>query len=143
MSVETDERIIAVRQRWAARGMVILSAALSLDLMIRVLLLKQEPNQYMDIFLIWAVAVVYVTIGTTASGVEPLEGKTSRLWLLLLIIVIVNAIMMALMGQIRTVADLVPMVIGSFAGFFLMYLILRSVYRMWERRTLRNETQED
>lgn len=141
MSTDNDERTVAVQQRWAAYGMWMLSIALAIDMMVRVLILKQQPRQYLDISLIWFAAILYTAIGTTASGVEPFEGKWSKAWLVILIIVVEVEVILALKGKVHTLADLMTGVINSAAGAFMMLLILRGIFSMWERRTLTRRPQ--
>ena len=93
-----DERTIATQQRWAARGMWMLSIALSIDVLVRVLILKQEPGQYLDISLICMAALLYASIGMTASGVEPFGGKWSKAWLSILIVAVTVTVVVTLMG---------------------------------------------
>ena len=80
MSNDRDERTTGTADRWKARGMAILIMALSIDLLVRTLILKQEPRQWLDIFLIWVGTSLYVCIGMSASGVAPYEGKWRKMW---------------------------------------------------------------
>ena len=141
MSTHRDERIVATHQRWAARGMAILFVALAIDLIVRSLILKQDPRQYLDIGLIWLATVLYVAIGMTASGVAPYEGKWSKSWLVILTIVVTNTVVLTLMviGEVHTWAHLIAIItfglIGGGASVFLALRSLRGIYARWERRT--------
>ena len=143
MSNHPDERVIATRQRWAARGLVILSIALSLDLIVRALILKQEPWQYLDIGLIWMATTGYVALGMAASGVELYEGKLSKNWLVMLIIAVEVPVVLTLMGMVHTLAAFIAEVALAAAGAFVTLIILRGIYRVWERRTLGRGSREE
>ena len=149
MSEARDERIVATRQRWATQGFGILFIALAVDLMVRSLVLRQDPRQYIDIWLIWMATVTYVSIGTTASGVEPYGGRCSKTWLVILIIAIAAG-MSALLPLLRlelTLAQLLLVIVvggaAACAGAFLSVRLVRGVYRAWEARALgRGPTEE-
>ena len=147
MSNHLDERTIAVQQRWGARGMLMLSIALTIDVLVRILILKQEPRQYLDISLIWVATNLYVAIGMTASGVEPLGGKWSKSWQFIVIIpivvVVTTVVMLTLMGMIVSLADLIAMIVSCLAGVFLSFIVLRGIYGVWERRTLGRGPREE
>ena len=136
MSNHSDERTIATAQRWAARGLWLLSMALSIDLVVRTLILKQQPRQYLDIGLIWMATTLYVAIGMTASGVAPFGGKWSKSWLVILIIAVEVPVVLTLMGMVHTLADFITEIVIAATGVFVMLLILRGIYGVWERRTL-------
>jgi len=143
MSNHLDERTIATQQRWAARGMWIFSIALSIDLMVRVLIVKQNPLQYLDISLIWMATTLYVAIGMTARGVQLYGGKWSKSWLVILIIVVVTTVMLTLMGMVHGPADLIAGIVSCAASAFVMLLILRRIYGVWERVTLGRGSHEE
>ena len=143
MSTDHDERIVATRQRWAARGMVIMIYALNIDLLVRMLILKQEPRQWLDIFLIWMGTSLYVCIGMTASGVQLYGGKLSKHWLVILTILAVNAVVLTLMGGMHGLANLIGIIVSAAAGVFVMLIIMHGIYRLWERVTLGRVPREE
>jgi len=143
MSTDHDERVIATRQRWAARGMAILTMALSIDLIVRILILKQEPRQWLDIFLIWMGTSLYVFIGMTASGVAPYGGKWSNAWLLILILAVEIPVVLTWMGMVPTWAAFIANMVIAGAGAFLMLMISRGIYGVWERKTLGRGSREE
>lgn len=140
---DRDERTIATQQRWLARGMLMLSFALSIDVLVRVLILRQEPRQYLDIALIGMATMLYAAIGMTASGVAPYGGKWSKAWLPILIIVVMCPVGVTLMGMVHKPADLIADAVGGGAGAFVMLIILRGIYSVWERVTLGRGPREE
>lgn len=143
MSNHYDERIVATQQRWAARGMWIFSIALSIDLMVRLLILKQDPRQCLDISLIWMATVLYVAYGMIASGVAPYGNKWSTGLLIVLIIAVEVPVVLAFMGMVHTLADLIGIIVGAAASAFVMLIILRGIYSRWEHVTLGRGSQEE
>ncbi len=147
MSNDLDERTIATGQRWGARGMLMLSIALSVDVLVRILILKQEPRQYLDISLIWLATILFVAIGMAGSGVEPFGGKWSKFWWLVPMIAVTNAVTLTLMGMIHSLADVIAIIVtgaaGAFAGVFVIFIILRGIYSRWERVTLGRGPREE
>lgn len=147
MSNDRDERTTGTADRWAAHGMAILSMALCTDLIVRCLILKQEPWQWLDIFVIWMGTNAYVAIRMTASGVALYEGKWRKMWPIIPVVVVANTVTLALLGMVRTWTDLISTItigiIGAATGTFVVLIILRSVYSLWERRTLGHVPREE
>ena len=147
MSNDRDERTTGTADRWKARGMAILIMALSIDLLVRTLILKQEPRQWLDIFLIWVGTSLYVCIGMSASGVAPYEGKWRKMWPIIPVVAVTNTVVLTLMGVVNTWADLISTItigiIGAAVGTFVVFIILRRVYSVWERRTLGRAAREE
>jgi hypothetical protein len=143
MSNDRDERTTGTADRWAARGMAILTMALSIDLIVRILVLKQEPRQWLDIFLIWMGTSLYVFIGMTASGVAPYGGKWSKAWLLILILAVEIPVVLTWMGMVPTWAAFIANMVIAGAGAFLMLMIFRGIYGVWERKTLGRAPREE
>jgi hypothetical protein len=143
MSDIQDERTTAVAQRWGARGMMIFSFALTIDVLVRILILKQPPQQWWDISLIWITTTLYVGIGMTATGVAPYGGKWSKSWLVIVIIVVTNTVVIALMGMIHSLAELITIIVTGAAGAFISIIILRGISSLWERRALGRSPREE
>jgi len=143
MSKHRDERITATAHRWGARGLAMLSAALAIDLVVRTLILKQEPRQYLDIGLIWMATTLYVAIGMTASGVAPYGGKWSTSWLVILIIAVEVPVVLTLMGMVHTPAAFIADTFIAAGSAFLSLIILRGIYSMWERVALGRGPREE
>ncbi len=143
MSNHRDERITATAHLWGARGFWLLFMALPIDLLVRILLLKQEPRQYLDIALIWTAAMLYAGIGMTASGVAPYGGKWSATWLAVLIIAVEVPVVLTLMGMIHTPAAFIADVALAAAGAFVTLIIIRGIYSRWERKTFGRGPREE
>jgi len=143
MNTDHDERVIATRQHWGTCGMVILTIALAIDLIVRILILKQEPRQWLDIAAIWMGTAVFVSIGMAASGVQLYGGKWSKHWPVILTIVAVNAVVLTLMGGGHGLADLIGVIAGAAGGVFVMLIIFRGIYGVWERVKLGHAPREE
>lgn len=88
-------------------------------------------------------AMLYAGIGMTASGVAPYGGKRSATWLAILIIAVTNTVMLTLMGMVHGLADLIAIIVSATAGAFVMLIILRGIYSVWERVTLGRAPREE
>ena len=143
MSNQPDERVVATQQRWGARGMLILTMALAIDLIVRIPILKQEPRQWLDISLIWMATSLYVFIGMTASGVAPYGGKWSHGLLVVLILTVEIPVLLMLMGGVHTLTDFIANMAIAAATAFVMVIIFRGIYARWERRTLGRGPREE
>ena len=143
MNTDHDERVIATRQRWGTCGMVILTIALAIDLIVRILVLKQEPRQWLDIAAIWMGTAVFVSIGMAASGVQLYGGKSSKAWLLILILAVEIPVVLTWMGMVPTWAAFIANMVIAGAGAFLMLMIFRGIYGVWERKTLGRGSREE
>lgn len=143
MTTDHDERIIATADHWKARGMAMMIIALNIDLLVRMLILKQEPRQWLDIFLIWMGTSLYVFIGMTASGVAPYGGKWLLTWLVILVITVTNTVVLTLLGGVHTRADLIATIVITAAGAFVVIIILRGIYSVWERVKLGRVPREE
>lgn len=139
-----DERLAATSQRWAAIGGAFISAALGIDLIVRIFVLKQDVRLFWDIGLIWMVNVFVVSIGQIWSGVQPVEAvgrwpwKTSGILELALLIPAV----IWLMGGIHSVREYLIVALATAAGCLAIQTISRAIYRRWERRNLGPEAGE-
>jgi len=142
MTNHGDERITATRHLWAARGWVLLMFALSIDLIVRTLMLRQHPGQYLDIALIWMATTLYVAIGTTASGVELHGGRLWKMWPIIPLVVVVNMVTSARMGSVPTFTDVAASAVSATVGFSLTIVVVRGIYAGWERRTLGRRSRE-
>lgn len=143
MSTHRDERTTATADRWAARGYGLLFIALAIDLMVRTLILKQEPRQYLDIGLIWMATILYVGIGMSASGVETAGGRWWKMWPIIPGVVVVNTITLARIGMVQTLTDVVASVVSATVGLSVAIVILRGIYGVWERKTLGRAPREE
>lgn len=143
MSTHRDERIVATRQRWATHGFALWFIALTIDLIVRSLILKHDPRQYLDIWLIWMATVLYVSIGMAASGVAPFGGKWSTSWLVILILAVELPLLGTLTGMIHTPVAFIAGVFLTGGSAFLSVIALRGIYRAWERRTLGRAPREE
>jgi len=147
MSNDRDERTTATADRWLARGLVMMSFALLIDCLVRQLILKQHPWQWLDIFLIWMATMAYGAIGMTASGVAPYEGKLWKMWPIIPSVVVAVTVTLALMGVIRMWTDLILTVtlgiIVTVVDAVVVFIILRGIYSKWERRTLGPRSREE
>jgi hypothetical protein len=136
MSIHNDERITIVRQRWAARGMTVLSIALSIDLFIRAVFIKQDPRQFIDIAIIWIVTSFFVCIGMSASGIAPFEGRRRKIWISVGILAIEIPLILILLGMVHSLTDFITDAICAAVGAFVTFIFMQSIYSLWEHRTL-------
>jgi hypothetical protein len=143
MSTDRDERTTATADRWAARGYGLLFVALSIDLMVRTLILRQHPGQYLDIALIWMGTILYVGIGMSASGVQMHGGRLWKMWPIIPLVVVVNTVLFARMGIAQTFTDVAAGVVSATVGFSLFIIIFRGIYGLWERKTLGRAPREE
>lgn len=141
MNNQTDERIVATRQRWAARGFWILYLALSIDLIVRTLVLKQTPSQYLDIALIWMATMVYVSFGMVRSGVNLYPKKWSNVMLVALIALQVPVVLW-LTGQVNSWLQYLVYVVITAASASVTMLVFQRIFRRWERKTLGQDSLE-
>jgi len=147
MSKDRDERTMATADQWAARGWMVLSFALMADMLVRMLILKQHPGQWLDIAVIWMASTLYAALGMTASGVEPYEGRWRKMWPIIPGIVAVNTVVLALLGRVHTWADITSTItfglIGGAVGTVVLFIILRGIHGRWERKTLGRTPREE
>jgi hypothetical protein len=147
MSMHHDERITATQQRWAATGFWLLFIALAIDVLVRELILKQEPRQWLDISLISMAAMLYVAIGTTASGVAPYGGRWWKAWPIIPLVAVLNTVLFWRTGIVRSPVELISSItvgiIGATAGLFVALVIVGGIYAVWERKTLGHVPREE
>ena len=141
-----DERIASTAQEWAARAGKFLSIALGIDICVRTYVLRQNPQQYWDISLIWGVNVFLVCIGQTRSGVAPfyavgkLTWKTAG-WILYLALLIPVLVLWLNGGGYSLKAYVVGTAIAAVSAFVTLKVI-RGIYSKWERKNLGNGSEE-
>lgn len=146
MAAHPDERVAATAQRWAARGGAFMSVALGIDVIVRVLVLRQDFRQCWDICLIWMANLFFVCIGMVRNGVRP-AGAGGRLswkangWAILIIALEIPAILW-LIGGISSWREYVIYTALCAVVALIMQLIMRGIYGRWERRTLGGADEE-
>ena len=132
-----DERIQATVNRFAAGGFLVLEFLMWICLCYRMLVLKQHPREWWDIFAIWVIGVLFLSIAYASRGVLPPYFK--RLWLTICIVVVVVLLALRLIeGQIHSVVDvgvwLIVVLPACLAATGLGIGILHLLNRRWERK---------
>jgi len=113
-----------------------------MDLIVRSLVLRQDPRQYLDIGLIWLATMLYTAIGMTASGVAPFGGKWWKMWPIIPLVVVVNTVTLARTGMLQTLTAVVLSAVSATVGLSVIIVILRGIYGVWERRALGRAPRE-
>ena len=135
-----DERVAATSQRWAAIGGAFMGVALGVDMMVRILVLKQDFRLCWDISLIWMVNLFLVSIGQIRSGVPAVGAVGKWSWktsgLMVAEIALLVPAVIWLMGGIHSLREYLGGALLAAAGCFVMLMIMRCIYRRWERRAL-------
>jgi hypothetical protein len=141
-----DERVAATSQRWAAIGGTFMAVALGIDMMVRILVLKQDFRLCWDICLIWTVNLYLVSIGQIRNGVRPVGAGGKWSWktsgLITLELALLIPAVLWLMGNIHSLREYLFVALTAAAGCLVMQMILRGIYRRWERRNLGPEAGE-
>jgi hypothetical protein len=133
-----DERIAATSQKWAAFSGAFLSIAIGIDIMVRILILRQDFP--VEICLIWMANLFIVGIGQIRSGV-PAAGTVGRSsWKISALMIVEIALLVPavlwLMGMVHSWVQYAAYVALAGVSAFVMQMIMRGTYRRWERRTL-------
>ncbi len=140
----TDERVVATRQRWHARGFLLLYFALNLDIIVRVLVLKQPPRQWMDIGLIWMATTLYVSLGMSRSGVDLYSKAKPKSNLMVLIILGLEIpALLWLMGSVHSWMQFALYGLLAAGSAYAMQIVLRLLHKRWEQKTLGQGTPEE
>ena len=127
--MKTDERIQTTTNRLAAGGFFIWQLLLSISLMYRMIILKQPPRQWWDIFAIFCFGIIFMFIACAKKGIFfPLS---KRGWLALCIYLFV---LFLIMGQIHSVGDVGGFLIGILIGMGLVIGITHFLDRRWKRK---------
>ncbi len=131
--MKNDERIQATVNRNAAIGFRIWYGLLSISVCYRVLVLKQPPSQWWDIAVIWFIGIFPVFIAHAGKGV--LDHQFKRICLPVgITVVIVNAVLFFILGQIRSIAELGTFVLGVIPGVGLVIAAAYLLNRRWKRK---------
>ncbi len=113
--MKNDERIQTTINRFAATGFWICYLLLTISLLYRTLILKQDIRDFWDIFAIWVIGIIFVFIAYANKGI--FEHNFKRFWLTIAIVVIaVNIMLFFIKGQIHSVVDMGETVIGLLLG---------------------------
>ena len=142
-----DERIAATSQRWAAISGAFLSITLGIDMMVRILILKQDFRLCWDICMIWMVNLLLVSIGMIRSGVQPVGAVGKWSWktsgLMIAEIALLVPAVLWLMGMIHSLqAYLGGAALAGGSGFVTL-IIMRGIYGRWERRALGSPSDDE
>lgn len=142
-----DERIAETNRLWAARSGAFLSIALGMDIIIRALVLRQDPTLYWDIALIYLVNLFAANIGRVRSGVPAAETTGKITWkfsgLMVMIIAVEVPALLWLTGQVRSWTGYFAMAALAGASATVMLLLMRALYCAWERRAVGSSGSEE
>ncbi len=128
-----DERIQSTINRFAARGFNIWFWLLLVSICYRLLILKQHPRDYWDIFAILLIGTFYVSIANASKGILAVFTKRALLAFcigLIIWIVMLNFIV----GNIHSVGEAVESLIGSIVGMGLLIGMGYFLHRRWKRK---------
>jgi hypothetical protein len=131
--MKTDERIRQTKNRVASQGFGIWYLLLLAALLYRQFYLKQPIQQYWDLAAIFFVGAGYVSISIFAKGALP-ESYIPRAfkWTPPVIIITIVAVNY-LLGNIRTIPQLIVTIIFAAVGVSLVMIIFYYLYERWER----------
>jgi hypothetical protein len=134
MGMNRDERIHAEMQRGASQGFGIWYLLMLASLLIRQFYLRQSIEQYWDLVAIFLIGTTYVSIVTFARGAvyESVIGRLSK-WMAPAIVITVVAVNY-LLGNIKTLKQLIVTVVSAAIGGSLIMLLFYLLYRRWEGR---------
>ena len=128
-----DERIQATVDRFAARGFGIWFVLMLISIYYRLLILKQDIRDFWDIFAIFFIGTLFVSIAYARKGVFD-HGFKSR-WLIMCIGGFVGILAFQFIaGRIHSVVDVGVLLIGFLPGMGLCIAIAYFLNRRWKRK---------
>jgi len=132
-----DERIQTTVNRFAAIGFYIWVFLMSASLCYRTLILKQHPREWWDIFAIYFIGIIFVSIAQASKGV--LAHASKRFWLRIGITVVIVGIaaftvVLFVEGRIPSVVRVGAFLVASLAGMGLAIGIVHLLNRRWKRK---------
>ena len=131
--MKTDERIRQTKNRIASQGFGIWYLLLLAALLYRQFYLRQAPQEYWDLALIFFVGTFYVAIAGYAKGAV-YEKSLARYWKLTVPVIVLTIITLNyFQGKLTTIADLLETLISSLIGVAFIGLIFYFLYRRWEK----------
>lgn len=140
-----DERIKAVKNRIAARSFFIIYILLVIDLLYRVLYMKQSPGYYWDIFMMWFVSSSYYAITAYSSGIMSDLFRKGQLKIFIPIFIpcyVISAIATSFILGRTTLNELAGVMISlvlSAPILISIFLFYKYLNRRWEKK---NEMEE-
>ena len=128
-----DERIEATTNHFAAIGFLIWFFLMSVSLCYRTMILKQHIREFWDISIIFCFGIFFVFIAYAKKGVFDHGFKTA--WLTIgIVIPVVSLAVFFIMGQVRSVGDVLGGLIGVLFGIGLVIGIAYFLNRRWKRK---------
>jgi len=128
-----DERIQTTVNRFAAIGFYIWYFLMSISLCYRMLILRQHPREWWDIFAIWVIGIVFVFIAYANKGI--FDPGFKRFWLTIFIFLIIGLFaLFFFLGQIHSIVDVGTFLIGFLPGIGLVIGIAYFLNRQWKRK---------
>ncbi len=136
----SDERIQTTVNRFAAMGFSIWQLLLSISLCYRMLILKQHPREFWDIFAIFFIGTLYVSIAFANKGVFG-HGITRRsLTIAIPVGIIIAAAIIGFSAWkfstpgMDSVVAVLTLLIGTLLVMGLVFGIAHFLKRRWERK---------
>ena len=137
-----DERIKTVRNRIAAGGFFIMYSLLLIDLLYRQYYLKQSPDDYWDILMIWFASSVYVGITAYSSGMMPVQVSSRQFRIIIPCVIVTIFVTAFIRGDITTLHELAGIIVGlvfAVPVLFSIFLFYNYLNSRWEKK---NELDE-
>ena len=128
-----DERIQTALNRFAARGFCIWYVLMMIAVYYRMLILKQHPREWWDIFAIFCVGTLFVFISYANKGIFDLNFKRFW-WSLSIYITILLFTLFFIKGEIHSVGDGGMYLGGILLGIGPVIAIAYFLNRRWKRK---------
>lgn len=134
---QVDERIVETRRKIASQGFSFFLLGLMLILLYRQFYLEQEFKDYGDIFVLWILGCLYVTVGGALSGLKLFGERKINLWLVPVIIATTTLGVGIYQGSVETPGEGILSFAVSLVGASVVYFLISLLYRSWEKRNIR------
>jgi len=128
-----DERIQTTINRFAAIGFFIWYVLMLISLNYRLWILKQHIRDFWDIFAIFVISTLFVSIAYAKKGIYDHDFK--RTWLTICIVnLIVLFMLFFIAGKIHSIVDVGGYLIGFLVGMGIVIGIVYFLNRRWKRK---------
>jgi hypothetical protein len=136
--MKNDERIQLSLRQIGSQGFVIWYFLMLFSLLYRQFYLQQSIEQYWDFAAIFFIGAIYVSTSIFAQSAVR-ESAITRTFKFMAptIIIVVVAVNYAL-GNVRSVTELISVILSASIGLSLVMAIFYILYKRWGRKTPRN-----
>jgi hypothetical protein len=139
MIMVRDERILDTRNRIAAKCFNFWYFSILISLLYRQFYLKQSPQEYWDIALLFFTGTIYVSLASYSKGAVPETAIYQYGKWTVPVILITILLFNYFQGNLKSIFDFLGVLLSALAGTLLFGLLFHFLFSRWKKQNELND----